>query len=152
MPQDLTVLFDYEFNRIWTYAMRQCTALSETQEEYLKGELTAYLHNKPPFCLPSTTSPATHRHVYLIQRGKARIFKIGISRSPHQRLHQLQNGNIERLILVATWKVSNAHAIEKQLHMMFASCRKSGEWFALSVDQEAELMIYMKQYEDLANE
>jgi len=91
-------------------------------------------------------------HVYLVQRGEDRIYKIGSSREPGQRLISLQTGSPDPLRLVASWVVDEPLTIEKSLHRIFASARRQGEWFALSPTQESHLMAYMKKQTSIRKE
>ena len=88
------------------------------------------------------------RHVYLIRQESSRLFKIGIANDPYKRLEGLQGANPNPLALVHAWRVPEAEKVEKTLHRLFGKVRRRGEWFALSTDQEAELIIYMKQYQE----
>jgi predicted GIY-YIG superfamily endonuclease len=73
--------------------------------------------------------------VYLI-KGSNGLFKIGISKSPKERLTRLQTACGEKLELVASWSVKDkASLVEAELHAKFKSLRKLGEWFALSQQQ-----------------
>lgn len=99
---------------------------------------------------PSSSAPPSPSYVYLIRKRHTRVFKIGISNNPEQRLSTLQGANAEALSLIQTWAVPQAIKIERILHRMFDAGRMQGEWFTLSIEQEAELIIYMKQYQDEA--
>lgn len=65
--------------------------------------------------------------IYAIQAGEAGPVKIGISRSPKQRLVTLQQANPERLRPLACWR--DLPETEKVLHREFAAVRLAGEWF-----------------------
>jgi hypothetical protein len=101
-----------------------------------------------PFFEKENTYPPTPHYVYLIQKNKSRIYKIGISTNPRGRLANLQTSNPDTLRLIHTWQVKEPYKTERLLHDMFAASRLQGEWFALSHEQEAELVIFMKQYKD----
>ena len=115
---------------------------------FVHHDIAALLSLKRHF--PSPHIPSAPEFIYLIQRNNERIYKIGMSRDPGQRLKNLQGANSEQLKLLHVWKVQHAGQVERELHRIFTACRLKGEWFALSTVNEAELLIYMKQYKDMA--
>ena len=77
--------------------------------------------------------------VYLIDSGE--WTKIGISKSPEERLQQIQIGNPTTANLTATIRSDDARAVEKLLHRYYWEFRSDsgGEWFNLPVDEHSEL-------------
>ena len=65
--------------------------------------------------------------IYLIVCHKTRNCKIGYSKDPKKRLHQLQIGSPHLLNLYGTSEGDMAK--EKEMHKKFAQYSKSGEWF-----------------------
>jgi enhancing lycopene biosynthesis protein 2 len=58
------------------------------------------------------------------------VVKIGASRSPQQRLRELQTSNPNELVLAAM--VPGGYALEKNLHERFVAYRLYDEWFQLT--------------------
>jgi hypothetical protein len=98
------------------------------------------------------------RYVYLI-RGNDGKYKIGIAKNPFQRINQLQTGNSDKLTLIETYLSENASKIESALHNRYSHVRNVGEWFDLSVTEEAnfveicrtidESIKYLKKMENI---
>ncbi len=65
--------------------------------------------------------------VYCIGPADARVVKLGWSRDPEKRLHELQTGSPVDLRLLAIFPATER--IERSLHEVFADCRIRGEWF-----------------------
>ena len=76
------------------------------------------------------------RSVYLI-RGNDGKYKIGIAKNPSQRIKQLQTGNSDELQLIETYQTENAYKVESALHHQYGHVRQHGEWFDLSISDEA---------------
>ena len=61
--------------------------------------------------------------------------KIGVARSPIERLAQLQTGNPDRLRLAWNMPIAgDAYAVEAEAHVMLDRHRVGGEWFAVPSD------------------
>lgn len=98
------------------------------------------------------------RSVYLI-RGNDGKYKIGIGKDPRKRIGQLQTGNPDRLEIIGVYESENASKIESTLHNRYAHVRNVGEWFDLSVTEEAnfieicrtidESIKYLKKMENI---
>jgi hypothetical protein len=69
---------------------------------------------------------------------KTRNCKIGYSKDPKKRLHQLQTGSATILSLYGT--IEGDMAKEKELHKKFAQYSKSGEWFEYNLTIAKEFM------------
>jgi hypothetical protein len=65
--------------------------------------------------------------VYFIQAGDGGPIKIGTAVDVAQRTAELQTGNHQRLIVLATLDGGRQH--ERALHRRFAEHRIAGEWF-----------------------
>jgi hypothetical protein len=65
--------------------------------------------------------------VYFIQSGTSGPVKIGLSKTPVQRVSKLQTGNPRELILRHV--IPGDRGIEEQLHDRFRAARIRGEWF-----------------------
>lgn len=87
------------------------------------------------------------RYVYLI-RGNDGRYKIGITKNPKQRIRQLQTGNSDDLTIIETYQSENAFKIETALHNRFSHVRQSGEWFDLSVTEEANFQQMCKNIDE----
>lgn len=69
--------------------------------------------------------------VYFVQAEGGGPIKVGMSRSPSDRLRQLQTSHAERLRMARVVAVheSKAARMERNLHRHFADARLRGEWF-----------------------
>ena len=87
-------------------------------------------------------------HVYLIQMGDTDLYKIGKSQSsPLRRLKELQVGNPETLRLIETARTWDFEIMEKDLHQLFLSKRRKGEWFQLTDQDVVFIMEHMEAYD-----
>ena len=75
-------------------------------------------HNEPEF-------------VYVIGEADAHKIKIGKSKSPKQRLHQLQTGYPTKLYIWGFCR-NISPLNEKEIHKKLKNYRLSGEWFELT--------------------
>jgi hypothetical protein len=87
------------------------------------------------------------RSVYLI-RGNDGRYKIGIAKNPKQRIAQLQTGNSDKLTLIESYLTENASKIESSLHNRYSYVRNVGEWFDLSVAEEANFIEICKSIDE----
>lgn len=87
------------------------------------------------------------KSVYLI-RGNDGRYKIGIAKNPKQRIRQLQTGNSDQLELIETYQSENARKIEGALHAFYSHGRMTGEWFDLSISDEALFIKKCKAIDD----
>jgi hypothetical protein len=85
-------------------------------------------------------------HVYLIQKGDADVYKIGIAKHPRRRLRALQTGTPELLRLARIWYLAEPYRVEQVLHRKFALACTRGEWFALSPAQFDAVRTYLDQH------
>lgn len=79
------------------------------------------------------------KSIYLI-RGNDGMYKIGIAKNPQKRLKQLQTGNSDELKIVETYQTNNASQLESILHNHYAYGKERGEWFDLSIADEARFL------------
>lgn len=79
-------------------------------------------------------------YVYLIQMGRTKSYKIGISNDPQKRLESLQTANPHKLKLLHTIKADNAIAAEEELHRLLHSTRMEAEWFKLTPDMRNAIL------------
>ena len=86
-------------------------------------------------------------YIYLIQYNKTRLMKIGCSKEPTSRIRTLQIGCPKPLTIQYVWRVEDAYAVEHALHHRFSSMHQLGEWFLLSLEDEADLIAFMGDYE-----
>jgi hypothetical protein len=75
-------------------------------------------------------------YVYLIRAGRRKLYKIGKTNDPQDRLTSLQTASPDKLKLVHTFKADNASAAEESLHAALQNKRIQGEWFQLSDKQQ----------------
>lgn len=85
-------------------------------------------------------------YVYLLRTNE--FYKIGITKNLSKRVKQLQTGNSEKIELICSYESDYAKKIEKTLHNKYASVKKTGEWFTLSVINELEFINECKAIED----
>jgi hypothetical protein len=60
------------------------------------------------------------------------LVKIGVSKNPRARMHELQVGNglpIVEFLHAPTWDTKTAFAIESRIHGLLKDRKSSGEWF-----------------------
>jgi hypothetical protein len=82
--------------------------------------------------------------IYLMVDSTTGFIKIGKSKNPKYREGTLQSKQPETH-LIAIW--SAPASIEKELHRKYASFRKRGEWFKLSLKELDEIKEYMDSLE-----
>lgn len=70
--------------------------------------------------------------VYVIAEEARDLCKIGIAGNPKGRLGDLQVASARALFLEAAWRCDDARALERAAHKHLDSCRRAGEWFAIS--------------------
>ena len=73
--------------------------------------------------------------VYMLRAGRS--YKIGCSRAPQQRVHDLQQALPEKANLVHAIDTDDPHGIEAYWHRRFAEKRLRGEWFRLTAEDVA---------------
>lgn len=78
-----------------------------------------------------------HAYVY-IARSDNGLTKIGVSRNVQQRIKALSGASGFSLTLEDAQLAFCPHAVERGLHLFFASKRKQGEWFDLGDDEIKE--------------
>lgn len=71
-------------------------------------------------------------YIYFVQAGESGPIKIGLARSPKDRIKQLQAANHEELRLIAV--CDGNHRKERQFHEAFAADHIHGEWFKPSAE------------------
>jgi len=69
----------------------------------------------------------TRSWVYFIQPLRGGTIKIGVAQDPERRLEQIQRMSPVRLILLGA--IPGGYEKERELHALFATARKHGEWF-----------------------
>lgn len=104
--------------------------------------LTVYreLFEKSQFTLDSTMDA---EYVYLMLNKRNNYIKIGKSKNPIFREKTLQADEPDVELIVA-WQASST--VEKELHRLFPTRRKRGEWFDLNLKDMKAIRDYMKKY------
>lgn len=84
--------------------------------------------------------------VYVIEAGE-KMVKIGLSIDPSYRLAQLQIGSPTRLQLAYSLALQDAYAplVEREAHQRLARLRSHGEWFSMSSDAAAKIIVQVAQ-------
>jgi hypothetical protein len=80
-------------------------------------------------------------YLYIIKMNECNRVKIGVSESPEARLKELQTGNPELLYLLRTIPFAHAYPVEEMLHERYAAVQQAGEWFELSPEALAQLLL-----------
>ncbi len=88
------------------------------------------------------------KYIYLIQSLENSYYKIGLSKYPKKRIDQLQTGNPSKLRLVEIYQSEYANKIEKALQRRYSHLRKEGEWFDMSISNEASFVRECQQIEN----
>lgn len=78
-------------------------------------------------------------YIYLL-RSEQGHYKIGKSKDVPNRTKALGTALPFKTELIHTIKAADMVAVETQLHERYAHCRLNGEWFALTVEEVAEVM------------
>jgi hypothetical protein len=84
--------------------------------------------------------------IYLIQHGQSRSMKIGLTKDLRGRIKGLQTGSPITLSLQYAWEVTDASSLENLLHRRFSNKQVLGEWFELSLQDEADLIAFMSEH------
>ena len=82
-------------------------------------------------------APGPVGYVYLLKHGSRREYKIGRTNNPVRREGEIGIQLPEKLEPIHYIKTDDAPGIESYWHARFASKRKEGEWFALTVQDVA---------------
>jgi hypothetical protein len=88
------------------------------------------------------------KYIYLIQSLEEGYYKIGISKNPQRRIKELQTGNSSPLKLVETYQSEHAGQIERTLHRRYSHFHKNGEWFDMSISEEASFVTDCQKIEE----
>jgi hypothetical protein len=101
---------------------------------------------------PGSTNTSNETFVYFIQRDSLPIWKIGFSKDPEKRCHNLQTGNDGSMWL--RFKVPGGRQLEAQLKRSLSKFKtrdrnhtQKGEWFELSLDTVKKIIRYLKNNE-----
>lgn len=78
--------------------------------------------------------PERVRDIYFVLATQTKRIKIGVAKNVRQRLHGLQTGSAEPLMLLGTIKTDDPWAIEAELHEAWWPLRVRGEWFQAHPD------------------
>lgn len=82
-------------------------------------------------------------HVYLIGSRKYNWYKIGKSSNAAIRIADLGILLPFRIEVIAVWKASNHHELERLLHQKYESNRINGEWFTFGQPQIEKIVSEM---------
>ena len=76
--------------------------------------------------------------IYIIRQTSTRLFKIGVSKNPAQRLKTLQTGNPNNLSLLYTVRCTDVSAFKAEtvIHQHLTSHQIKGEWFLIPTDDQ----------------
>jgi hypothetical protein len=88
------------------------------------------------------------KYIYLIQSLENGYYKIGVSKHPQKRIQGLQTGNPSPTKLVEIYKTEYANKIERALQRRYAHFHKEGEWFDLSIAEEASFLKECQKIEE----
>ena len=88
------------------------------------------------------------KYVYLIQSLEDGYYKIGVSKHPNKRIKELNTGNASPLKLIEIYQSEIAHKIETILQNRLTPFRKVGEWFDMSISNEASFRHECQKIEE----
>jgi len=87
------------------------------------------------------------RSVYLLKEDESNYYKIGISKSPHQRIKQLQTGSAGHITLYDEYVSEYASKIEKAFHRKYSIYNVNGEWFNLTIEHTKTFIKDCQKFE-----
>lgn len=90
------------------------------------------------------------KYLYLIRCNSTDFYKIGLSKTPEERLQELQTGCPYPLTLIYKKAFRKAIKVERLLHKKYRNKRKTGEWFEL-LATEIELIQQPRTADEMAN-
>ena len=90
------------------------------------------------------------KYLYLVQCNNTNFYKIGVAKTPEERLQALQIGCPYPLTLIYKRGFKKAVKVERLLHKKYRSKQKIGEWFELSAS-EIELIQQPRTANEMAN-
>ena len=73
--------------------------------------------------------------LYFFQLGTQNMIKIGVSRTPPVRKHQLETKLPYKLKILNKFKLKKAYSFEKAFHNYYKKQRLNGEWFELDKNE-----------------
>jgi hypothetical protein len=79
------------------------------------------------------------KYVYIVE-SEAGFVKIGVSSNPSRRIKELRTASPEMLELLDCAPKTRPEYVEEELHSMFSSGRKHGEWFNLKNKEKKQLL------------
>ena len=147
VPIDLAYLHDAVLTHI--YWIRECLFKQKNHQKTYATKIPMKEKRVPShqdIVHHDTKKPV---YIYVIQCDHTRQMKIGMTKDVLKRLSVLQTATPARLQIVYAWKVNEAYTIEQKLHQCFANQRLTGEWFLLSLEDEADLIAFMSEYEKI---
>jgi hypothetical protein len=76
-------------------------------------------------------------YIYLMEsiRDYDTVYKIGFSKSPNDRLPNIQTGNDGNVKIVSIFYSKHGRRVETALHNFYSHCKKNMEWFALDLKE-----------------
>jgi len=80
------------------------------------------------------------RYVYVIQY-EPRLVKVGLATDPRRRLSQLRPDEPRHIFLAGMWAHPFADRVERLAHEMLAPHRTTREWFAVTADDAAAVVV-----------
>lgn len=78
--------------------------------------------------------PEEVRDLYFVLATETRRIKIGVAKDVRSRLHGMQTGSAEPLVLLGTIKTDDPWTFEAELHECWDCIRVRGEWFEAHPD------------------
>ena len=91
-------------------------------------------------------------YIYLFYSKDSKMYKVGISKDPHERLHRISLQSGMRIDLVMSLKLQyeydeSARYIEKKIHEYYKEDRVFGEWFKFSKYQLSSIRHLLYEIE-----
>lgn len=89
-------------------------------------------------------------YVYLAHAISTARYKIGCSENPERRLYELNKQSPYEIFYIKTFKVVNAHSVEKFLHSKYIDHKARYEWFEFGENQRDDVLQDMADFENIS--
>lgn len=93
--------------------------------------------------------------IYIIENPEAKVYKIGCSKNPIERLKTLQTGNHVKLNIIFEHDTKHNQLLETTIHRRYIFNHVNGEWFKFDdneLEQVKRAIIERESVLDLKND
>lgn len=89
-------------------------------------------------------------YIYLMEsiRDYDTVYKIGYSKSPNQRVNNVQTGNDGNVKVLYQFASKHGRKVESALHSFYSHYHKNMEWFALDLKAVQQFLPICEKTED----